>query len=381
MRGSRSRARPESVTKRSWHNAQVTPTARKLLDLLGADGASGTAAHAQALPLHAWEEIIALALSHGVAPLLHRSLQASGGLAAISEPMRTRLNDERRATAFANLRRCAVFRDIALAFAQRDIPLIALKGLHLAELVYRDISLRPMDDVDILVPRAEVGKAVATLQRMGYGPEEEMSSSAEALLDFSHAVALEHRGLGILIELHWTLVKQGYGYEPPMEDIWRTAVPGKLADAEVPLMSPEFLLLHVCAHLACHHSFLLELRALCDIAEIVRAGILAVPHGQIEAARALGLGNQQVLTMVVLPQALRVIIPPLGNQYLNLAKNSSLALAIAFSDIYAVMYTVINQTGQSITGILIIMLSYLVLSLTIAGVMNWINRRFQLVTR
>ena len=117
------------------------------------------------------------------------------------------------------------------------------------------------------------------------------------------------------------------------------------------------------------------------IAEIVRAGILAVPHGQIEAARALGLGNQQVLTLVVLPQALRVIIPPLGNQYLNLAKNSSLALAIAFSDIYAVMYTVINQTGQSITGILIIMLSYLVLSLTIAGVMNWINRRFQLVTR
>ncbi len=249
----------------------MTPTARKLLDFLGADGASGTAARVQALSLPAWEEIIALALSHGVAPLLHRSLQASGGLAALQEPVRKRLNDERRATGFANLRRCAVFKDIALAFAERNIPLIALKGLHLAELVYRDISLRPMDDVDILVPRAELGKAVATLQRMGYGPEEDMSSSAEALLDFSHAVALEHRGLGILIELHWTLVKQGYGYEPSTEAIWRTAAPGKLADAEVPLMSPEFLLLHVCAHLACHHSFLLELRALCDIAEIVRA--------------------------------------------------------------------------------------------------------------
>ncbi len=117
------------------------------------------------------------------------------------------------------------------------------------------------------------------------------------------------------------------------------------------------------------------------IAEIVRAGILAVPHGQIEAARALGLSNSQVLTMVVLPQALRVIVPPLGNQYLNLAKNSSLALAISYSDIFAVMYTVINQSGQSVTGILIIMVAYLVLSLIIAGVMNWINGRFQLVTR
>jgi ABC-type amino acid transport system permease subunit len=117
------------------------------------------------------------------------------------------------------------------------------------------------------------------------------------------------------------------------------------------------------------------------IAEIVRAGILAVPHGQIEAARALGLSGGQMLTMVILPQALRVIIPPLGNQYLNLSKNSSLALAIAYSDIYAVMYTVINQSGQAVTGIIVIMLSYLILSLIIAAVMNWVNGRFQLVTR
>ncbi len=117
------------------------------------------------------------------------------------------------------------------------------------------------------------------------------------------------------------------------------------------------------------------------IAEIVRAGIQAVPNGQLEAARALGLKSGQTLYMVILPQALRVIIPPLGNQYLNLAKNSSLALAIAYSDIYAVMYTVINQSGQAVTGILIIMFSYLVISLAIAGVMNWVNGRFQLVTR
>jgi general L-amino acid transport system permease protein len=88
-----------------------------------------------------------------------------------------------------------------------------------------------------------------------------------------------------------------------------------------------------------------------------------------------------MLRMVVLPQALRVIIPPLGNQYLNLSKNSSLGIAIAYADIYGVMYTVINQSGQAVTGIILIMGSYLILSLVIAAVVNWVNRRFQIVTR
>lgn len=117
------------------------------------------------------------------------------------------------------------------------------------------------------------------------------------------------------------------------------------------------------------------------IAEIVRAGILAVPRGQLEAARALGLSYNQLLRMIILPQALRVIIPPMTNQYLNLAKNSSLAVAISFADVYQVMFTVGNQSGQSVTTIIIVMVTYLALSLVISGIMNWINARFQLVTR
>lgn len=116
-------------------------------------------------------------------------------------------------------------------------------------------------------------------------------------------------------------------------------------------------------------------------AEIVRAGILAVPSGQIEASRALGLTYSQMLRKVVLPQALRVIIPPLTNQYTNLAKNSSLAIAISFADVYQVMNTVGNQSGQSVTSIVIVMIAYAVISLVIAGVMNLINGRFQLVVR
>ncbi|MBZ0277488.1 MAG: ABC transporter permease subunit [Anaerolineae bacterium] len=117
------------------------------------------------------------------------------------------------------------------------------------------------------------------------------------------------------------------------------------------------------------------------IADIVRAGIQAVPRGQIEAARSIGLTTTQTLNMVVLPQALRVIIPPLTNQYLNLAKNSSLALAIAFGDMFQIMTTTMNQSGQSVTGISIIMIGYLTISLVISLVMNLVNSRFQLVTR
>ena len=117
------------------------------------------------------------------------------------------------------------------------------------------------------------------------------------------------------------------------------------------------------------------------IAEIVRAGIMAVPKGQLEASRALGLSQGDMLRRIVLPQALRVIIPPLGNQFLNLSKNSSLAIAVAYTDIYQVTFTIINQSGQSVTGILMVLLAYLVISLCISLMMNLVNQRFQLVSR
>jgi general L-amino acid transport system permease protein len=116
------------------------------------------------------------------------------------------------------------------------------------------------------------------------------------------------------------------------------------------------------------------------IAEIVRAGIQAVPYGQVEAARSIGLPYARVLRLIVLPQALRVIIPPLGNQYLNLTKNSSLAVLIAFADLFQVTRTIMNTSGQSVPGMLMVMLTYLVLSLIIATGTNWFNRRLRFVT-
>lgn len=117
------------------------------------------------------------------------------------------------------------------------------------------------------------------------------------------------------------------------------------------------------------------------IAEIVRSGILAVSHGQTEAASALGLKRGLVLRLVVLPQALRVIIPPTTSQYLNLTKNSSLAVAIGYPDIVSVANTTLNQTGQAIEGIAIIMAVYLTISLSISLFMNWYNKHIALVER
>lgn len=117
------------------------------------------------------------------------------------------------------------------------------------------------------------------------------------------------------------------------------------------------------------------------IAEIVRAGIQAVSRGQVEAARSLGLTNSQTLRLIVFPQSLRIIVPPVTSQYLNLAKNSSLAIAIGYPDLFSIAGTVFNQTGAAVEIIAIMMLSYLSMSLFTSILMNIYNKRIQLVER
>ena len=123
------------------------------------------------------------------------------------------------------------------------------------------------------------------------------------------------------------------------------------------LLSPEFAALFLG----------LALYTAAFIGEIVRAGILSVDRGQFEAAHSLGLSDRQVMRFIILPQALRVIVPPVTSQYLNCAKNSSLAVAIGYPDLVSIANTTINQTGQAIEGIAIIMLVYLTISLAISA--------------
>jgi general L-amino acid transport system permease protein len=136
-------------------------------------------------------------------------------------------------------------------------------------------------------------------------------------------------------------------------------------------VSPEFIAL----------LFGLVLYTAAFVAEVVRAGIQSVSKGQREAAMAIGLRPSLVLNLVILPQALRVIVPPLTSQMLNLTKNSSLAVAIGYPDFVSVANTTINQTGQSIEGVALIMAVYLFFSLSTSAFMNWYNKRVALVER
>jgi general L-amino acid transport system permease protein len=111
------------------------------------------------------------------------------------------------------------------------------------------------------------------------------------------------------------------------------------------------------------------------VAEVVRAGIQSVPRGQAEASAALGLNKGQEMRLVMLPQAMRVIIPPLTNQYLNLTKNSSLAVAIGYPDVVSIANTALNQTGRAVECIAIVMAVYLTTSLATSLLMNWYNDR------
>lgn len=159
-----------------------------------------------------------------------------------------------------------------------------------------------------------------------------------------------------------------------------------LGGAPLTLDIPEVTVFNISGGVALTPEFLalligLTLYTASYIAEIVRAGIQAVSTGQVEASASLGLSRPQALRLVVLPQAMRVIVPPLTSQYLNLTKNSSLAVTVGYPDIVSIANTSLNQNGQALECISLIMLVYLTISLLIAALMNWYNQRMMLVER
>jgi hypothetical protein len=168
------------------------------------------------------------------------------------------------------LRNYGELQRVARAFDSAGIPLIALKGLHLADLVYRDIGLRTMSDLDILVPRERMAHCIQVLRGLGFGYDTDLATAVTGMLDQKCNIGVAHKERETWLEVHWRL-DESQGLTDPLPDIWRSARVARLGNADTKVMSPEFLLLHVCAHLACNHVFTFTVRALCDIAEIVRA--------------------------------------------------------------------------------------------------------------
>jgi general L-amino acid transport system permease protein len=156
--------------------------------------------------------------------------------------------------------------------------------------------------------------------------------------------------------------------------------------APVSIDSPQLVGFNFCGGVTISPEFMalllgLVLYTAAFVAEVVRAGIQAVSRGQKEAAMSIGLRPSRILWLIVLPQALRVIIPPLTSQMLNLIKNSSLAVAIGYPDFVSIANTTINQTGQAIEGVALMMFVYLLLSLITSAFMNWYNRKTMQISR
>ncbi len=204
--------------------------------------------------------------------------------------------------------------------------------------------------------------------------------------------------IAIALWIFWVRRKESQG-KPPTGQFWLAVagfvlvgavgwliVPGSPVKLTIPTLTGEGIIVNYEGGWQLTNNFQavlvgLVLYTAAFIAEVVRAGIQAVAHGQVEAATALGFNRGQQLRLIILPQAMRVIIPPLINQYLNLAKNSSLAIAVAFPDLFNISQTIGNQTGQNVQIIAMVMLSYLAMSLSISLVMNFVNSRMQLVER
>ena len=186
----------------------------------------------------------------------------------------------------------------------------------------------------------------------------EWMPDADAPLQWLHAVYLSKGGLSMP-----TLVWQTANNASALLWEFPSLIEGEVRGGMN--LSPEFLAV----------TLGLSLYTSAFVAEVVRSGLQSVPRGQVEAARSLGLSQGLTLRWVVLPQAMRVIVPPMTNQYLNLTKNSSLAVAIGYPDLVNISNTALNQTGRAVECIALIMGIYLVLSLLTSALMNVYNRR------
>ena len=202
-------------------------------------------------------------------------------------------------------------------------------------------------------------------------------------------------GLVITLGLAWLLILNGRRTgRPPLVTLWSLLTflgvavlgwilfPQPLLTVDIPYIDG----LNIAAGLTLSPEFMalvsgLVIYTAAFIGEIVRAGVQAVSKGQLEAARAIGLNAFQSLRLVIFPQALRVILPPLTSQYLNLTKNSSLAIAIGYPELFSVSGTIFNQTGRAVEVITLIMATYLSISLLTSLFMNWYNRKVRLVER
>jgi hypothetical protein len=215
-----------------------------------------------------WGEVLELARRHGVVPLLHRRMKARYGELEVPGPVQVQLRDTYRATGIRNTRLFAQLNGVLRAFREAGIDVVALKGAHLAELVYEEVALRPMGDVDLLVRASDLRRATELLRSLGYASGEGERQHQDPIDENLHLKPMRKPG-GLLIELHYAIAIPERMKDPDVEGIWSRVEPARIGGAEAFVLSPEDLLLHLCIHASLHHGFEVSLLHLCDIPVVV----------------------------------------------------------------------------------------------------------------
>ncbi len=217
------------------------------------------------LPAEDWNGIVELSLLHGVAPLLLARLRERNLQQSVPTEILKKLQSATLHTGLKNTKLYHELGNVLKGFVQESIPVIVLKGAHLAELVYPNIALRPMDDVDLLVRKNDLERVEKKLHEIGYG---HLTADAERMKSTTphHLTPFRKNGCSP-VEVHWTLPSMG-SFEKDADEIWARAHSVTIGGCETRVLSPVDLLLHVSIHASLHHRFGLGLRPLCDVAAI-----------------------------------------------------------------------------------------------------------------
>lgn len=313
---------------------------RKTEQIRGADPSvpSRFKAKLEQLSIADWQAIVELSLEHGVTPLLYYGLYygldygLDYGLnhSSVNVPASIRLTLQKAylANLWRNARLYRQLNEILLACKKADIPLIALKGAHLAEIVYDDRSLRPMADVDLLVRKSDLSQVKKTLLEMGYTLPENKDT-------YKHLTFVPANE-GVPLEVHWQLQHSDTPFKLDVDKLWERAQLAMIADVEVLVLCPEDLLLHLCLHAAYDHLFYFGLRFFVDIFYTIRHYEEQIDWQQLELrARQWGSSKSLLLTLYLTKEFWQAAVPDEALDKLKADRFERSVLADAKQQIFA----------------------------------------------
>lgn len=238
-----------------------------LLGCLHREAGRVASADLAALSEEEWDSFLALAAEQRIRPLLYQRLNERGLAAAVPEPVLQKLRAAGRRTALSTMRFHAELAALAKALAGQGVPLLVLKGAHLAHSVYANAGLREMNDIDVLLRRDDLPAAVDFLTRRGYVPTQEVEIEVDTAT--MHHLPRFIKGGVAGFEVHWSLCRLNQSYSIDTGELWGRAAPVSMAGVAFFGLAPEDLLLHLCLHTSYQHEFIFGLRPSCDIAAVI----------------------------------------------------------------------------------------------------------------